>query len=84
MDIVIYNTQKHRIETVAVNITDKNTTWFDDNFGTDGSIRQITDFKGGIIITKNSYEYPVWIGGVTREEIGHSDQEVAKLLAIQM
>lgn len=51
MQITIYNTNKHRLETVDVEITDENTTWFDDRASTD-IIYKMTDFKGGLLIEK--------------------------------
>ncbi len=49
--MTIYNTAKYRLETVDIEITDKNSTWFDDRTDTD-SIYRITDFKGGLLIIK--------------------------------
>ena len=80
MEMLIYNLLKHRLETIVVEVTKRNTTWFDDNVGIENRIIQVTDFKGGIIIKRDCYEYPLWIGDVTREEIDHSDDKVEKLL----
>lgn len=79
MQVTIYNTNKHRLVTVEVEFTDKNTTWFDDS--TD-IIYKITDMNGGLLIGKNDYSYPVWVDGVTREDIEHSGYEAKKLLAM--
>jgi len=46
--MTIYNTAKHRLETVDIEITDKNSTWFDDRTDT-CSIYGITDFQGGLL-----------------------------------
>jgi len=31
MEMTIYNSAKHRLETVDIEITEKNSTWFDDS-----------------------------------------------------
>jgi hypothetical protein len=79
MQITMYNTNKHRLETVDVEITNENTTWFDYRTGTDITYK-MTDFKGGLLIEKADYSYPMWIDAVTREDIGHDYQKVEELL----
>jgi len=78
MEMSVYNPQKGRLETIDVEITDKNTTWFD-NCLNDQDIYMITDFEGGMLISEFCYSYPVWIYDVSRSEIGH-DQRKAKEL----
>ena len=80
MQITIYNTSKHRLETIDVEFTDENTTWFDDRTGTD-IIYKMTDFKGGLLIEKNNYSYPMWIDAVTRLDIDHNYQKAEELLS---
>ena len=54
MQQTVYNPQKGRLETINVNFTDENTTWFDDCEDSHG-IFSITDLKGGILIKKADY-----------------------------
>jgi len=68
METTIYNSAKSRIETI--NITKKNSTWFDDVTQAD-AVYGITDFNGGLLIAKNTYEYPVWIHDVSRADVDH-------------
>lgn len=78
MQICIYNTNKSRLETVDIEITEKNTTWFDDQTDSD-SIYQITDFQGGLLI-KKGYDYPILIDGVSRADIDHDHYKAQRLL----
>ena len=58
MEKTVYNPQKGRLETINVNFTDENTTWFDnceDNHG----ILSITDLQAGILIKQTDYTYPL-------------------------
>ena len=76
MEMAVYNPQKGRLETMDAEITEKNTTWFDDCMDNE-DIYMITDFKGGLIIKEYGYTYPTWIYDVTRAEISN-DQKKAK------
>jgi len=76
MEMAVYNPQKGRLETIDAEITEKNTTWFDDGIDNE-DIYMITDFKGGLIIKEYGYTYPTWIYDVTRAEISN-DQKKAK------
>ena len=76
MEMAVYNPQKGRLETIDAEITEKNTTWFDDCMDNE-DIYMITDFKGGLIIKEYGYTYPTWIYDVTRAEISN-DQKKAK------
>ena len=78
MELTVYNPQKGRLETVSLEFTTENTTWFERNTKS-GSIASITDFKGGIVIKTLDYNYPVWVYGVTRAEIGYSKKKVQML-----
>jgi hypothetical protein len=79
MQVTIYNTAKHRLETIDVDYTVKNTTWFDDIIGSD-TIYKLTDFKGGLLIEKRNYGYAIWIDSVTRLDIDRSYQQAQDLL----
>ena len=78
MTMTVYNPQKGRLETIDVEITDENTTWFE-NHKNDQDIYTITDFKAGIIIKELGYGYPAWIYDVTRAEIGYSQEKAKEL-----
>jgi hypothetical protein len=78
MEMRVYNPQKTRFERIDAEITDENTTWFD-NCMDDEDIYMITDFKGDILIKEFGYGRPIWIYDVTRAEIGY-DQKKAKEL----
>ncbi len=56
MEMLIYNPQKGRLETIDVTITKENTTWFEECEAYD--IERITDFGGGLLIQELSYAYP--------------------------
>lgn len=76
MEETVYNPQKGRLETIQVEYTKQNTTWFD-NYEDSKDIYMITDYKGGILIKECNYTYPVWLYDFTRDEIGN-DQKKAK------
>jgi hypothetical protein len=78
MEISVYNPQKGRLETIDAEVTDKNTTWFD-NCMDDEDIYRITDFEGGILISEFGYGYPVWIYDVSRAEIGYNQRKAKEL-----
>ena len=81
MGITVYNPQKGRLETIDVEFTQENTTWFD-NWMDSEDIYMITDFKGGVLIKECNYTYPIWIYDFTRAEIG-KDQKKAKEIKSQ-
>ena len=70
MQQTVYNPQKGRLETIDIDFTDENTTWFDeceDNHG----IFSITDLQGGILIKEADYTYPLYVYDISRADIGH-------------
>jgi hypothetical protein len=77
-EITIYNSQKSRLETINFEFTDKNTTWFDDCVN-DQDVHMIVDVFGGLLIRQYGYNYPVWIDGVSRAQIGYSPRKAFKL-----
>ena len=79
MQMVIANTAKQRLETIYIEITKENTTWFDDNVDTD-SVLSITDFQDGLLIKQCNYDYPIWLYDVSRADIGHNHQRAKELL----
>ena len=77
-EITIYNTEKSRLETINFEFTDKNTTWFDDCVN-DQDVHMITDVFGGLLIRQYGYNYPVWIDGVSRAQIGYGSRKAFEL-----
>lgn len=78
MEISIYNSLKSRLETIDIEFTKKNTTWFDD-CEHDNDIYKITDFNDGILIKEFGYSYPIWVGGETRTSIEYDQRKAKKL-----
>ena len=78
MEVTAYNPQKGRLETIEALITEDTTTWFDSTRNPD-SIRMITDLNDGMLITDNSWNYPVIVYDVTRKSINYSRKKAGKL-----
>ena len=78
MEMTVYNPQKGHLETISAEITDKNTTWFD-NCRNDQDIYMVTDFEAGVLISEFGYDYPVWIYNVSRAEIGNNQKKAKEL-----
>lgn len=78
MEMAVYNPQKGRLETIDAEITEKNTTWFDNCMDIE-DVYMITDFKGGLIIKEYGYTYPTWIYDVTRAEIGYEQKKAKEI-----
>jgi hypothetical protein len=76
--ITIYNTLHSRLQTVDLEFTDSNTTWFEDA-SNDHDIYMITDAFGGLVISERGYDYPLWFDGVSREKIGYSKRRAKSL-----
>jgi len=83
METTVYNPQKGRLETIAVEFTKDNTTWFENYCGPRG-IYMITDFEGGLLVRESDYTYPVWIYEISRADIGHSQKKARQLLQMHM
>jgi len=78
MEITAYNPQKGRLETIEVEYTDDNTTWFNSRHNQD--ISTITDYEGGLLISENDIgSYPIWIYDISRADIRY-DKKKAKQL----
>ncbi len=71
MEKVVYNPQKGRLETIHVEFTDKNTTWFDDCEKYD-DVYMVTDLKGGLLICEFGYTYPILIYDVSRKDVEYN------------
>jgi hypothetical protein len=55
MQITIYNFLKQRLETIDLQISEENTTWFDPD-SENHAIHMITDFEGGLLISPRGYD----------------------------
>ena len=78
MEKTIYNPQKGRLETIDIELTDENTTWFDSCLNED-DIYTVTDFNGGLLISESGYSYPVWIYDISRRDINYDRRNAKKL-----
>lgn len=79
MEITAYNMFKSRLETIEVEITDTNTTWFDDCIN-NHDIHKISDIKNGLLISELGYTYPVLIAGKSRQDINFDKEEARTLI----
>jgi hypothetical protein len=80
MQITIYNCLKQRLQTIDLEISEENTTWFDEG-SDDHDIRMITDFDGGLLISPAGYDYPLLIDGTSRATIDHNIDSALALKA---
>lgn len=78
MKINVYNPQKGRLETVAIELTNDNTTWFS-NCRNSRDISMITDFEGDLLISECDYTYPLRVYGISRTEIGYNQKKARQL-----
>lgn len=83
MEITVYNPHKGRLETIAVEFTKDNTTWFE-SYRNSLDIARITDFEGGLLIAEFDYTYPVWIYETSRADIGYSQKRARQLLRMHV
>jgi hypothetical protein len=68
MKMTVCNIAKSRLETIDIDITKDNTTWFEDRTENRG-IRMLTDFEGCLLVSEYNYDYPVLIYNITRKDI---------------
>ena len=78
MQKTVYNPQKGRLETVNIDFTDENTTWFDECEDSHG-ILSITDLQGGILIKEADYTYLLYLYDISRAQIGHDHRRARAL-----
>ena len=78
MQQTVYNPQKGRRETINIDFTDQNTTWFDDCEDNHG-IFSITDLPGGILIKEADYTCPLYVYDISRADIGHDHRRARAL-----
>ena len=79
MQTTIFNTAKDRLETIDIEITDENSTWFNDSVNTN-AVSIITDFEDGLLIKQCNYSYPMWFNDISRADIDHNRQKAQNLL----
>jgi hypothetical protein len=77
MECTVYNPQKGRLETLDVDVTPENTTWF--SYSRNSSVTMITDWDEGLLI-KSGFNYPIWVYDVTRADIGYSQKRAKELI----
>ena len=78
MKITVCNPQKSRLETIDIELNEKNTTWFNECRAA-RDIRMITDLDGGLLISEFDYTYPIWIYDASRAGIGHDQKKTREL-----
>jgi len=78
MERTVYNPQKGRLETIDVEFTATNTTWFDHSEAPE-AIAMITDHDGDLLITEQGINYPVRIYDYSRETIQYDRKQAAEL-----
>ena len=78
MEIIVYNPQKGRLETIDAAITQENTTWLEECVQ-DHDIYTITDVEGGLLIREFGHTYPLWIYDVSRADVGYDLRKAKEL-----
>lgn len=78
METTVYNPQKSRLETIKVEFTNDNTTWFSHCKNT-GDISMITDFDGDILISEFRFTYPLRISDMSRADIEYDQNKTRQL-----
>lgn len=76
MEITVYNPQKGRLETLEVDLTAENTTWFNNVH----AVSTITDFDGGLLIKAIDNNYPIWLYDISRADIDYSQKKAKDLM----
>lgn len=81
MELTTYNPQKGRLETLEVDLTAENTTWFKNNGkGRAVSVSTITDFDGGLLIKTLDHSYPIWLHDISRADIEYNQKKAGELM----
>jgi prophage tail gpP-like protein len=78
MEITVCNFAKSRLDTIDINITRDNTTWFED-ISENRGVQMLTDTDGCLLIGEYNYDYPVLIYNVTRKDIDSNIHKVLEL-----
>ncbi len=75
MDVIVYNPQKGRLETIKAHFTEEDTN----GMGRPESVSMITDLDGNLLITRDGRDYPVIIYDISRKSINYSRKKAGKL-----
>lgn len=78
MEITVYNPHKGRCETIDVEFTADNTTWFNNCTGA-GEIYMITDFEGDLLVREFGHTYPFRIYDTSRTDIAYEQTKALEL-----
>ncbi len=78
MNVIAYNPQKGRLETITVHFTEATTTWFA-GMARPENVTMITDLDGALLITRDDRGYPVIIYDVSRKGINYSREKAGEL-----
>ena len=81
MEITMRNPQKGRLETIDIEFTDKNTTWFE-GCENNNDVYKITDFKGCLLISEFGYTYPILIYDKSRKDIEYDKHKAYKVKSL--
>ena len=79
MEKTVYNPHKGRLETINIDFTDENTTWFDSHENIE-EIYMVTDFEGGLMISGYNYDYPTLVYDISRSDI---NDDISKALDLK-
>ncbi len=78
METTVYNPQKGRLETINVEFTNDNTTWFS-RCRNANDISRITDYEGDMLISECGYNYPIRVPDTSRADIGYDQKKAREL-----
>ena len=79
MEITIANPQKGRLETINIEFTDDNTTWFE-GCEMGHEVYKITDFEECLLISQFGYYYPILIYEKSRAAICYDKDKARNLI----
>ena len=79
MEITVWNSAKSRLETIDIEFTDDDTTWFEES--EEGKfVQTLTDIDDGLLIKEHGYNYPVVFNGKSRNDIGNNEKAALALI----
>ncbi len=78
MEKIVYNPAKGRLESIEIEFTQDNTTWFDYS-KENTKIHMLTDIEHGLLITEQNFNYPILIYDISRKDIGNDTDKAWKL-----
>jgi len=84
MEHTVFNPQKGRLETINVDFTAENTTWFA-NCAKPGDVEKIADYNNDELLIKTyGRNYPVRIYDTSRVTIGYRQKQAQEVLVKAM